>query len=313
MQYVSLGNSGLKVSRVALGCMNFGMKASNGSAFENEDCVELVKHALNLGINFFDTADVYGLGRSEEILGSIVANAVTRDQVVISTKLCLPMGSDVNQRGLSRKHIRHAVEESLRRLKCDYVDLIQIHRFDPDTPIDETLEALDLIVKQGKALYIGASSMFAWQFSKMCYAAYGAGDTRFISMQNNYNLVYREDERELIPFCRSEGIGLIPWGPLARGFLSSLQPDREKFSYHLESDFEILTRAGQIATNRGMTAAQIATSWVLNQPGVSAVIIGASSAEHLNDADIASEICLRNDELQVLGEKYVPRNVFGHS
>src|SRR5271165_550977 len=219
MEYVRLGSTGLKVSRLCLGAMTYGSKKWREWVLEEEESRPFIRRALESGINFFDTADMYSVGVSEEIVGRALKDFASRDRVVIATKVFNPMGDDPNQRGLSRKHIMHAIDDSLRRLQTDYVDLYQIHRFDYETPIEETMEALDDVVKQGKALYIGASSMFAWQFAKMLYTAEERGLTRFVSMQNHYNLVYREEEREMIPLCREEGIGVIPWSPLARGFV----------------------------------------------------------------------------------------------
>ena len=221
MEYVRLGSAGLKVSRICLGTMTYGSKQWREWVLEEEESRPFIRRALELGINFFDTADMYSLGASEEILGRALRDfGPPRDRVVIATKVFSPMGDDPNQRGLSRKHIMHSIDDSLRRLGTDYVDLYQIHRFDPETPIEETLEALDDVVKAGKALYIGASSMFAWQFAKMLYTADEMGLTRFVTMQNHYNLIYREEEREMLPLCREEGIGVIPWSPLARGFVT---------------------------------------------------------------------------------------------
>ena len=261
MEYVNLGKAGVKVSRICLGCMTYGSKRWREWVLEEEESRPFIRRALELGINFFDTADMYSLGVSEEILGRALKDfGPSRDRVVIATKVFNPMGDDPNQRGLSRKHIRHAIDDSLRRLGTDYVDLYQIHRFDYDTPIEETLEALDDVVKEGKALYIGASSMFAWQFAKMLYKADELGLTRFVTMQNHYNLIYREEEREMIPLCREEGIGVIPWSPLARGFLAgnrrkedfgeTVRSKTDEYAhgmYYQPSDFAVADRVGEVA------------------------------------------------------------------
>ena len=328
MQIVNLGSSGLKVSRLCLGCMTYGSKKWREWVLEEEESRPFIRRALEAGINFFDTADMYSLGVSEEILGRALRDFATgRDRVVIATKLFNPMGDDPNQRGLSRKHVRHAIDDSLRRLGTDYVDLYQIHRFDPSTPIEETLEALTEVVKAGKALYIGASSMFAWQFADMIFASERLGLSRFVSMQNHYNLVYREEEREMIPLCRAKGIGIIPWSPLARGFLAGNrrgaeqgfgQTTRAKTDeyaqkmYYQESDFAVVERVSEVARRRGASNAQIALAWLLHQPGVTAPIIGASRMQHLDDALKALELKLSEEELQELAEPYRPHPVLGH-
>jgi aryl-alcohol dehydrogenase (NADP+) len=294
---------------------------------EEEEGRPFIRRALELGINFFDTADMYSLGASEEILGRALKDfGGSRDRVAIATKVFNPMGDDPNQRGLSRKHIRHAIDDSLRRLGTDYVDLYQIHRLDYETPIEEIVEALDDVVKQGKALYIGASSMFAWQFAKMLYKADEMGLTRFVSMQNHYNLIYREEEREMIPLCRDEGIGVIPWSPLARGFLAGNRR-KEDFGetvrsktdpyahgmYYQPADFAVVDRVGEIARARGVPNAQVALAWILQQPGVTAPIVGASKMQHLEDAVAALSLKLDERELQALAEPYQPHKVLGHS
>jgi aryl-alcohol dehydrogenase (NADP+) len=270
---------------------------------------------------------MYSDGVSEEILGRALKDfGGSRDRVVIATKVFNPMGDDPNQRGLSRKHIRHAIDDSLRRLGTDYVDLYQIHRLDYATPMEETLEALDDVVKEGKALYLGASSMFAWQFAKMLYKADEMGLTRFVSMQNHYNLVYREEEREMIPLCREEGIGVIPWSPLARGFLvgnrrkedfgETVRSKTDPFAhglYYQPADFAVVERVGEIARARGVPNAQVALAWILQQPGVTAPIVGASKMQHLEDAVAALSLKLDERELQALAEPYQPHRVLGHS
>ena len=327
MEYVNLGKAGIKVSRLCLGAMTYGSKSWREWVLEEEEGRPFIRRALELGINFFDTADMYSLGASEEILGRALKDfGGSRERVVIATKLFNPMGDDPNQRGLSRKHVRHAIDDSLRRLGTDYVDLYQIHRLDYETPIEETLEALDDVVKQGKALYIGASSMFAWQFAKMLYKADEMGLTRFVSMQNHYNLVYREEEREMIPLCREEGIAVIPWSPLARGFLAgnrrkedygeTVRSKTDSFAhglYYQPSDFAVEDRVGEIARERGVPNSQVALAWILQQPGVTAPFVGASKMQHLEDAVAAMSLKLDERELQALAEPYQPHRVLGHS
>jgi aryl-alcohol dehydrogenase-like predicted oxidoreductase len=327
MEYVNLGSTGLQVSRICLGCMTYGSKRWREWVLEEEEGRPFLRRALELGINFFDTADMYSLGVSEEILGRALKDfGPSRDRVVIATKLFNPMGDDPNQRGLSRKHVRHAIDDSLRRLGTDYVDLYQIHRFDYATPIEETLEALDEVVKAGKALYLGASSMFAWQFAQMLYTADAMGLARFVTMQNHYNLVYREEEREMMPLCREEGIGIIPWSPLARGFLAgnrrkedfgeTLRSKTDEYAkglYYQASDFAVVERVGEIARKRGVPNAQVALAWVLQQPGVTSPIVGASKMSHLEDAVAALSVKLDEAELKALAEPYTPHRVLGHT
>jgi len=327
MEYVNLGSTGLKVSRICLGTMTYGSKRWREWVLEEEEGRPFIRRALELGINFFDTADMYSTGVSEEILGRALKDfGPSRDRVVIATKLFNPMGDDPNQRGLSRKHVRHAIDDSLRRLGTDYVDLYQIHRFDYATPIEETLEALDEVVKAGKALYLGASSMFAWQFAQMLYTADAMGLARFVSMQNHYNLVYREEEREMNPLCVEEGIGIIPWSPLARGFLAgnrrkedfgeTLRSKTDEYAqglYYQASDFAVVDRVGEIARKRGVPNAQVALAWVLQQPGVTSPIVGASKMSHLEDAVAALSVKLDEVELKALAEPYTPHRVLGHT
>jgi aryl-alcohol dehydrogenase (NADP+) len=279
-----------------------------------------------MGINFFDTANAYSLGVSEEITGRAIKEFARRDEVVIATKVFFPMGEKPNQGGLSRVHIMQAAEDSLRRLGTDYIDLYQIHRWDPETPIEETLEALHDLVKSGKVRYIGGSSMYAWQFSKSLYLADLHGWTRFVSMQNHYNLVYREEEREMMPLCRSEGIGVIPWSPLARGFLSGNR-SREEWGetsraktddfahdmYYQESDFTVVERVIELAKQKGVSPSQIALAWLLHQPGVTSPIIGASQMSHLEENVAALDIELSPEDLESLEEPYTPHPVLGHS
>jgi aryl-alcohol dehydrogenase-like predicted oxidoreductase len=330
MQYVNLGKTGLKVSRICLGTMTYGSKQWREWMLEEADAQPFYRRAHEAGINFFDTADIYSLGVSEEITGrALLKNlGISRDRVVIATKVFNPMGDDPNQRGLSRKHILHAIDDSLRRLGTDYVDLYQIHRFDPSTPIEETVEALDAVVRAGKARYIGASSMYAWQFLKMLETQKQNHLARFVTMQNHYNLVYREEEREMIPLCIAEGIGLIPWSPLARGFLAgnrkrnseekgeTVRAKTDDFAhglYYRDSDFTVVDRITEIAAKRGVNNSQIALAWILARPGITAPIIGASKLPHLDDALAAAEIRLTEEEIQSLNEPYEPHPILGHS
>jgi aryl-alcohol dehydrogenase (NADP+) len=327
MDYVNLGNTGIKVSRLCLGCMTYGSPKWRPWVLDEEQSRPFYRRAWEAGINFFDTADMYSLGESEAVLGrALVELNAPREQVVVATKVFNAMGPSANERGLSRKHIRHSIDGSLRRLGLDYVDLYQIHRFDYTTPIDETLYALDDVVRAGKALAIGASSMFAWQMAKMLHTSERLGLARFVTMQNHYNLVYREEEREMIPLCRDQGIGLIPWSPLARGFLAGNRrkgdfgetsraktDDYAQKMYYQESDFAVVERVGQIAAKRGVSNAQVALAWVLAQPGVTAPIIGASKPHHLDDALAALSLKLEADELKSLTEPYQPHPVLGHS
>jgi aryl-alcohol dehydrogenase-like predicted oxidoreductase len=327
MEYVRLGSTGLKVSRLCLGTMTYGSKKWREWVLEEDDSRPFLRRALELGINFFDTADMYSLGVSEEILGRALRDfGPARDKVVIGTKVFNAMGDAPNDRGLSRKHIMHSIDDSLRRLGTDYVDLYQIHRFDYETPIEETLAALDAVVRSGKVLYIGASSMFAWQFAKMLYASDRLGLARFVTMQNHYNLVYREEEREMLPLCIDEGIGVIPWSPLARGFLAgnrrkddfgdTVRAKTDDYGhklYYRPSDFQVVERVSQIAARRGVSNTQVALAWLLAQPSVTAPIIGASKMQHLEDAVAALALKLDADELQALAEPYEVHPVLGHS
>jgi len=284
-----------------------------------------IKHALELGINFFDTADMYSKGMSEEILGRAVKDFAQRDQVVLATKVFFPMSDDPNDRGLSRHHIMDAIDKSLKRLGTDYIDLYQIHRFDKHTPIEETMQALHDTIKAGKVRYIGASSMNTYQFAKMQHVADMNKWTRFVSMQNHYNLVYREEEREMIPFCREEGVAIIPWSPLARGFLTGSrkreeheQSSREQHDsfardlYFQESDYQIVDRVVELAQRKGVKPAQIALAWLLHKDGITAPIIGATKMNHLDEAIGALQIKLSEEEMKFLEELYVPHKVLGH-
>jgi aryl-alcohol dehydrogenase-like predicted oxidoreductase len=327
MQYVNLGKTGVKVSRLCLGMMTYGTPAWRKWVLDEDHSRPFVKRALELGINFFDTADMYSRGASEEVLGRALREiGVRREEVVIATKVFHPMSDDPNDKGLSRKHIMDAIDASLRRLQMDYVDLYQIHRWDNETPIEETMEALHDVVKSGKARYIGGSSMFAWQFAKAQYTADQHGWTRFISMQNHYNLVYREEEREMVPFCIDQGVGLIPWSPMARGFFAgnrhrkgggeTVRAQTDDFAgmlYYRPEDFTVAERAQEIGKERKATAPQIALAWLLNKPHIAAPIIGASKIEHLEQSVAALEIQLTPDEIKRLEEPYVPHPVLGHS
>jgi aryl-alcohol dehydrogenase-like predicted oxidoreductase len=325
MQYTNLGTTGLKVSRLCLGMMTYGVKTWRPWVLEEAEARPFIKRALDAGINFYDTADMYSLGASEEILGNALQElGVQRKDVIVATKVFNPMGDGPNDGGLSRKHIMDSIDASLRRLKMDHVDLYQIHRWDYATPIEETMEALHDIVRAGKARYIGASSMFAWQFTKAQYTAKLNGWTRFISMQNHYNLIYREEEREMIPACIDQGVGLIPWSPIARGFLGrkreqindTVRAQTDLYAqqmYYREEDFDVAERAQEIAEKRGVTPSQIALAWVLNKPYITAPIIGASKMDHLKQAIAALEIQLDSDEIARLEEPYRPHPVLGHS
>ena len=327
MEYVQLGKSGLKVSRLCLGMMTYGSSKWRKWMLDEEQALPFVKRALEAGITFFDTADVYSLGASEEVLGNTLrACGVKRESVVIATKVFNPMSDDVNDRGLSRKHIMDAIDRSLLRLKMEYVDLYQIHRWDYATPIEETMEVLNDVVKAGKARYIGASSMFAWQFAKAQYTADRHGWSRFVSMQNHYNLVYREEEREMIPLCIDQGIGLIPWSPMARGFFAgnrhkqgggeTVRAQVDDFAgmlYYRPEDFTVAERAWEIAKTHHGTGSQIALAWILSKPYITAPIIGASKLEHLDQSIAALDIKLTPEEVKPLEELYQPHPVLGHS
>lgn len=324
MEYVNLGRSGLKVSRICLGMMTYGDPSWREWVKDEDTAHAHVKRALELGINFFDTANVYSIGVSEEFTGRALKAYARREEVILATKVYFPMSEDVNSGGLSRKHIFDQVDASLRRLQTDYIDLYQIHRWDYLTPIEETMEALHDVVKAGKVRYIGASSMFAWQFAKALYTADQHGWTRFVSMQNHYNLVYREEEREMNPFCEDQGIGLVPWSPLARGLITgsrtredrgTLRSKTDSISdrlYGLDSDFEVADVVAQIATARGVSRAQVALAWLLSQSAVSAPIVGTSKIAHLDDAAAAVGVSLSEEEIQALEAPYQPHPVLGH-
>jgi aryl-alcohol dehydrogenase-like predicted oxidoreductase len=326
MQYERLGNSGLYVSRVCLGMMSYGDPADR-TWFLREDAAEpIVRRAVEAGVTFFDTADMYSDGVSEEVTGRLLGKLfASRDDYVLATKVYFPTGSGPNDRGLSRKHIFAAIDASLRRLGTDHVDLYQIHRWDYQTPIEETMAALHEVVQAGKARYIGASSMHAWQFAKAQYLASAAGWTRFVSMQNHYNLVYREEEREMIPLCRDLGVGLIPWSPLARGLLAGNRDrggqrhtvragsDALADSLYDDADFDVVDAVRAVAGERGVAPARVALAWLLGQPGVVAPIVGATKLAHLEDAIAALDVSLGEPEQARLTAPYRPHPVLGHS
>ncbi len=325
MQYVNLGNTGLRVSRVCLGMMSFGANAERPWAVSEAEAEPIIRKAVEGGITFFDTADVYNYGESEVVTGRVLPKFLSREELVIATKVHGRTMPGENGRGLSRKHIMASIDASLARLGLDYVDLYQIHRWDPLTPIAETMDALHDVVKAGKTRYIGASSMFAWQFAKAQAAAERAGTTTFVSMQNHYNLVYREEEREMIPQCIDQGIAVLPWSPLARGLLAGTRTrEGERLTtragsdafgdllYNPELDFAIVDKVKEIATARGVSAAQVALAWVLGRPGVTAPIVGATKVVHVEDAVAAEEIELTAGEVTALEELYRVRPVAGH-
>jgi 1-deoxyxylulose-5-phosphate synthase len=327
MQYVNLGKTGMKVSRLCLGMMSYGSKQWREWVLEGDEAKPFVKRALEAGINFFDTADVYSTGESERITGKIFKDlGVKRDNIILATKVNGQMSDDVNDKGLSRKHILDSIDKSLQRLQMDYVDLYQIHRWDYETPIEETLEALKDVVRAGKARYIGASSMFAWQFAKALHTSETHGWTKFVSMQNHYNLVYREEEREMIPLCIDQGIGLIPWSPLARGFLAgnrkrggggeTTRSNSDPFGdsmYFRDEDFTVAECAAEVAKERGVTSSQIALAWILSKPYVSSPIIGATKMDHLDQSIAALELQLTEEDIKKLEESYRPHPILGHS
>jgi aryl-alcohol dehydrogenase-like predicted oxidoreductase len=326
MEYVRFGTTGLQVSRLCLGCMTYGDPAWREWVLEEEASRPFIRDALERGINFFDTADMYSLGRSEEIVGRALRDYARRDEVVIATKVFNPMGPKPNQRGLSRKHIMEAVDASLKRLGTDYIDLYIIHRFDPNTPVEETIEALSDVVKAGKALYLGASSMGAWQFMKMLGLQRAGGFAPFVSMQNYVNLIYREEEREMLPLCRQEGIAVTPWSPLARGFLAGSRPRQGEVTLRgrtdsimdtlgmgSEQDYAVAERVSTVAERLGCKPAQVALAWVLGLPGVTSPIVGASKPHHLDDAIGALGVVLDAETRAYLEEPYRPKPVTGHA
>lgn len=325
MDYVRLGTTGLKVSRLCLGTMTYGTPNWRPWVLDEAASRPFYKRAIEHGINFFDTADMYSRGVSEEVLGRALKELARRDEVVVATKVFYPVTDHPNSRGLSRQHIMAAIDGSLKRLGMDYVDLYQIHRYDEHTPIEETLEALHDVVKAGKALYLGASSMYAWQFANMLATQRLHGWTRFVSMQNHYNLVYREEEREMFPLCAAEGIGVIPWSPLARGFLAgnrkrgskdaSRREQHDEFGhglYYADADYDIADRVVELAKRKGVLPIQVALSWVAGRPGVTAPIIGASRLEQLDQLVEGMSVKLTDEDQKFLEEHYVPHRVLGH-
>ena len=324
MQQTRIGASGLHVSRIGLGMMSFGRHRERPWALDGAEAEPIIRRAIEGGITFFDTADVYGTGASEELTGEIVTRLVPRDEVVLATKVFGDMTPGPNGRGLSRKHIMSAIDASLARLRVDYVDLYQIHRFDPATPVEETMQALHDVVRAGKARYIGASSMAAWQFAKAQHIAERNGLTRFISMQNHYNLLYREEEREMLPQCLDQGVGALPWSPLARGLLAGRRGDAGRRTLRAETDplqeslygnpgdDAVLDALDEVAGARGAPPAQVALAWLLSRPAVSAPIVGATRAAHLDDAIAAVSIELTDVEIDRLEQAYVPHPVRGH-
>jgi 1-deoxyxylulose-5-phosphate synthase len=331
MEYVNLGKTGLRVSRVCLGMMSYGAASERRWVLDEDAAEPIVKAAADGGITFFDTANTYSGGTSEVVTGRLLPKFFNRDEMVLATKVFFPVnapegGRGENSRGLSRKHIMSAIDASLRRLDMDYVDLYQIHRWDYHTPAEETMQALHDVVQAGKARYIGASSMFAWQFAKAQRIAAANGWTEFVSMQNHYNLVYREEEREMIPQCIDMGVGVIPWSPLARGFLAgnrtregqrkTTRANSDAFGdtmYSTDADFDVADRAAEVAKDRDVPPAQVALAWLLQRPGVTAPIVGATKLEHLTDALAAEQLTLTEDEIRRLEEPYIPHPVLGHS
>jgi 1-deoxyxylulose-5-phosphate synthase len=325
MEYVNLGATGLRVSRVCLGMMSFGNDSDREWALDEEAAEPIVRAAAEGGVNFYDTADTYSKGASEVATGRLLGKLFTREEVVVATKVFMPMTPGENGGGLSRKHILAAIDASLERLGMDYVDLYQIHRWDPRTPIEETMQALHDVIRAGKARYIGASSMFAWQFAKAQHVAERLGLTPFVSMQNHYNLIYREEEREMIPLCIDEGVGVIPWSPLARGILTgnrtregqrlTTRAGSDQFAdylYDQPTDFDVVERVAAIAGARGVPPAQVALAWLLHKPGVTAPIFGATKLAHVEDALAAEQLALSDEEIAQLEEPYVPHPVLGH-
>ena len=326
MRYVNLGATGLRVSRVCLGMMSYGSADWRSWVLPEDAGEPIVRAAVEGGITFFDTADMYSRGESEVVTGNLLRKLFTRrDQYVVATKVYWPMDSGENEKGLSRKHVLSAIDASLARLKMDHVDLYQTHRWDPTTPIEETMEALHDVVKAGKARYIGASSMHAWQFAKAQHVAERHGWTRFVSMQNHYNLVYREEEREMIPLCIDQGVGIIPWSPLARGLLAGTRTREGErktaragddsiadYLYANPADFDVVDRVVEVAKERDVPAARVALAWLLHKPGVTAPIVGATKLGHLQDALAAEKLSLEPNEIARLEEPYVPHPVLGH-
>lgn len=326
MQYTNLGNTGLKVSRICLGMMTYGTPEWRDWVLPEADSRPFVKAAVEAGINFFDTANMYSLGVSEEVTGKLLKEFTRREDVVIASKVYWPMGDGPNDSGLSRKHIMDSAHASLKRLGTDYIDLYYIHRWDYNTPILETLETLNDLVRQGKVRYLGASSMFAWQFAKALYLADMHGWSRFVAMQNHLNLVYREEEREMNPLCLDEGIGILPWSPLARGFLTGTRKRNEHDAttreqsdqmardfYYADTDFQIVDRVVELAQQKGVKPAQIALAWLLHKPGITAPVVGASKMYQLEEAIAAVDITLSEEDQAFLEEPYKPHPIIGHN
>jgi aryl-alcohol dehydrogenase-like predicted oxidoreductase len=325
MDYTTLGKTGLKVSRLCLGTMSFGSSAWRPWVLDAAQGGAVIRHALDRGINFFDTADMYSDGASEQVLGATLNGATGRDQVVIATKVFYPVAGGADAGGLSRPHIMRAIDDSLRRLQTDYVDLYQIHRYDPHTPIEETLEALHDVVKGGKARHIGASSMYAWQFARMIYTQRARGWTEFVTMQNHYNLVYREEEREMNPFCLEEGVAMIPWSPLARGFLAgnrkrgqrdaTLREQHDGYGhglYYAETDYDVVDRVVEVAARKGVLPIQVALAWILSRPGVAAPIISVTKQSQIDDLVAAVGMTITREEDAELSAPYRPHPILGH-
>lgn len=323
MDYVNLGRTGLKVSKLAMGCMTFGSSQWAPWVLDMEDSAKILRQAVDLGINFFDTADMYSLGKSEEITGKVLLDLVPRQKLVIATKLYNPMSNDVNDRGLSRKHIFEAVDGSLKRLGTDYIDLYQLHRFDYDTPLEETLDALNDVVRSGKVRYLGASSMHAWQFMKAIGLQRQHGWAQFVSMQPHYNLIYREEEREMLPLCLSEGVGVVPWSPLARGRLAGRadsdttrgQTDgtaRNLYDKTKAADDAVIAALKAVAERHGRPMAQVAYAWVASRPAITSPIVGISKPGQFEDAVKALEIRLSDEDVAELEKGYMPKPIAGH-
>jgi aryl-alcohol dehydrogenase-like predicted oxidoreductase len=325
MQYVNLGKAGVKVSRICLGMMSYGAKSWREWILDEDEARPIVRRAAELGVNFYDTADVYSNGVSEEVTGRLLKEIFrSRDEYVVATKVFNPMGDKPNQRGLSRKHILGGIDTSLRRLQLDHVDLYIIHRWDPETPAEEILQALHDVVRAGKALYVGASSMYAWQFAKALFLQDRHGWARFVSMQNHYNLIYREEEREMIPLCVDQGIGITPWSPLARGFvMGNRTRDKQGETtrsrsdgvayqlYYTEADFAVADRVGEVAARLGVSRAKTALGWMLGKPYVTSPIIGATKLPHIEEAVAALEVTLSPEDVTALEERYQPKRVVG--
>ena len=325
MKYTSLGSTGVEVSRICLGCMSYGTPDWRPWVLSPEASMPFFRRAVEAGINFFDTADMYSIGASEEVTGKALREYAKRDEIVIATKVHFPMSSAPNMKGLSRKHIQQACEASLRRLGVDCIDLYQIHRLDPNTPVEETLAALDWLVQTGKVRYLGASSMYAWEFGRALSLSERNGWARFVAMQNHYNLVYREEEREMLPLCEFEGVAVIPWSPLARGLLAGSRKSLDDkqateragsdglsaFLYNQASDWDVVEAVCQVAKQRGVAPARIALAWLLTRPAVTAPIVGATKLAHLEDAIASVELELSDEEIRALEAPYQPHAVKG--